>query len=97
MPQPLPSDWPTQPTRFDTAQVEHWLANHPLHTWNQAVTATRDQLAAGQDVEQVVIQARDRGLTWRTITELLGNAGNTPTTLAGVHKKYRRPPQQPPQ
>lgn len=93
MPQPLPSDRPTQPARFDTAQVERWLANHPLLAWNRAVTTAREQLAAGREVEQVIAEARSHGLPWRTITELVGSAQDVPTTVAGVHKKYRQPPE----
>ncbi len=91
LPAPLPTASRTAPVHFDATLIEAWLAEHPRLIWMRASERFRQRLERGEDVDTVVRQALSEGLPWRTITSLLHDRGGEPGTLAGIHRRYRRP------
>ena len=93
MPPPLPPLARTAPARFDAEQIKTWLAHHPAHAWDRAVTSARERLAAGQPVEEVVVDALRAGLAWSVLTTLINAAavaaGGRARTKSAIHQRYR--------
>lgn len=89
MPAPLPAASRTSPAAFSVGAVEAWLKAHPRLEWNRARAEALTRLERGDDVERVLERALARGLSWRTITEVLVEHDGRARTAAGVHKRYR--------
>jgi len=90
MPHPLPATSRTAPARFDADQVDAWLATHPRVAFQRAVDET-GQLMRDPTITTAaaVARARELGLTWSTITQLLGAERHDTRTRAAIHKAYR--------
>lgn len=88
MPQPLPHAR-TAPAQFDAAEVDRWLANHPLRGWLAAVEQLRQDLQTTGETEGTIARALQAGLSWRQITRILVEVDHKSRTTGGVHKKYR--------
>lgn len=90
MPEPLTTSQPGESARFDAAQIEHWLANHPRVLKQQAEDAAIRALGRGDPELQVVRQARIAGLPWSRISRILTNFDGKTRTAQGLSALYRR-------
>lgn len=92
MPRPIrhpEQGYASRPALFSSAEVEQWLAVHPLLARRSSYEQAERALASGVDVDTVVAEARRGGLSWREITALLAEVEGQPHTAAGVHRRYR--------
>lgn len=89
LPAPLPAVSRTTAARFDVDEVEAWLSTHPRRVWEESLARSRDALAAGWSVGEVVRQAREDHLSWQQITAILNAHDGGRRSAAGVHVRYR--------
>ena len=87
MPAPLPSTGGA--ALFDAATVDRWLADHPRRALQRATEEAADALRAGTSEAEVVAYARENGLSWRQITEMLNTVGPRRRSIAAVHRRYQ--------
>lgn len=88
LPAPLPATSKTAPAAFSVEDVEAWLKQHPRREWNHAMASARERLAQGEEEGSVVAWARDQGLSWQNITDLLVEHDGVSRSKTGVHNRY---------
>lgn len=88
LPAPLPATSRTAPAAFSVEAVEAWLKQHPRREWNYAMADARERLARGEEEGLVVARAREHGLSWQSITDLLIEHDGVARSVPGVHKRY---------
>ncbi len=83
---------PNAGARFSAAEVDRWLAQHPLRQWLVDRDRAFQDFARGREPAEVVAEGLQSGLSWRTLAEAYNASRHHPAdriTVAGFHKRYR--------
>lgn len=85
---PAPVSPPGKGVRFSAKEIEDWIAHHPRRRHEQLMRSIIE--APPERRDQVVITARDEGLSWEAIAQAVSTATGTTYTKQGAQKKYGR-------
>lgn len=84
-----------RPRLWDAAQIEAWLADHPLRRHQAALeqfgAEARSILAAGGhriDLEEPIAQARAAGLSWGVLAAALTDIEGAPVTRQALAQRF---------
>lgn len=80
--------------RWERSAVEEWLASHPRLRMEEAKQRLREDAAStigGERRRIVVLRARDEGLSWAVIAEILSQVEGKRITKQAVIERYTRP------
>lgn len=85
---PAPVSPPGKGVRFSAREIEDWIAHHPRRRHDELMSSIIK--APPERRDQVIITARDEGLSWEGIAQAISTATGTSYTKQGAQKKYGR-------
>lgn len=85
---PAPVSAPGKGVRFSAREIEDWIAHHPRRRHDELMGSIIE--APPEQRDQVIISARDEGLSWEAIAQAISTATGTTYTKQGAQKKYGR-------